>query len=178
MRASSTVIVWTDCKKATDYSPAGSVAGGPIGEDTVWMGYDYVGGADDPARHKLSAAKQRHAVVMDWWRLVHVYGVDPCVADRAFREIDEYNEAVKELGLDPAQRVLRPTPAMKVFLINGAVHVHPATPERRRTSLAGYSFTINNKLQVPDVKIESPTLRKHFRRFPTTGRRLTRGSAA
>lgn len=72
------------------------------GEMPDWTdGYDCTAGAANVVRRDMTGDRQRVEVMLDWYMLVYTYGVDPRVAHRAFLNIAEFQEMIKERGIGP-----------------------------------------------------------------------------
>jgi hypothetical protein len=89
-------------------------------------------------RQTMTGIIQRHHVMLDWYRLVYAYGVNPYVAHRAFLLIVEYQALIKDAGFGPAKgelghdpdtpfgrAVCYPVPMLKIFTAGRATHFWP-----------------------------------------------------
>lgn len=126
LKASDAVIAWTSPKaNAGRGAPPGSVAIGPFSEHGLWISdYKSTGGAVYARRRNLRGAGQRFEVMLDWYRITFVFGVDPAIVHRAFLEIEEYQALIEErdcVTVEPD-----PKPKMNVFRgVTGSLHVWP-----------------------------------------------------
>jgi endonuclease YncB( thermonuclease family) len=87
-QAADTLIAWNGIDTHNGRAPPGSIAIGPLQEmyELDWAApYHCTGGAADGGRRTMTGTTQRHHVMLDWYRLVYAYGVNPYVAHRAFR---------------------------------------------------------------------------------------------
>ena len=142
MKAAEALIAWSRTTDSLHDPPAGSVAIGPLIQNDCpdWTkGYPLTGGAAYVDRRKLHGFPQQHEVMLDWYRLVFSYGLDPYIVHRAFLLIDEYQAVIKRHGLGPAKGepghdpeipygrcVPGEAPQIKIFRCNGATHFWPA----------------------------------------------------
>jgi hypothetical protein len=108
MKAAETLIAWNAInheRREHCVGPAGSIVVGPLLRDVNAMDwtqpYGCTGGAALTYRHKLRGIEQEREVLMDFYKLVYSYGLQPYVVHRAFLHIDEYQKMIKLFGLGP-----------------------------------------------------------------------------
>jgi hypothetical protein len=144
--AKNALIAWNGaddgCDRVASHpTPPGAVAVGPLLDDisrSDWSRpYSCTGGAAWVARRKLFGIAQQLQVMEDYYQLVYVYGLDPCVVHRAFLEIADFQAIIKRMGCGPAKdepghdpdvgygRAITTRSPMKVFRAHGALHVWP-----------------------------------------------------
>jgi hypothetical protein len=127
LKASDAVIAWTGPKANAGRAPRGSVGIGPFSEHGLWVSdYASSGGAVYARRRKLTGAWQRFEVMLDWYRISFVFGVDPAIVHRAFLEIQEYQALIDERDCDADEFSARPKSPMDVFRgAAGSLHIWP-----------------------------------------------------
>ena len=134
LKASDAVIAWTSPKANVGRkAPPGSVAIGPFSEHGLWVSdYESTGGAVYARRRNLRGAWQRFEVMLDWYRITFVCGVNPAIVHRAFMEIQEYQALIEERDCVADEFNARPKPPMEVFRgAAGSLRVWPTTASRR-----------------------------------------------
>ncbi len=131
LKASDAVIGWTSPKaNAGRGAPPGSVGIGPFSEHGLWISdYESTGGAVYARRRNLRGAWQRFEVMLDWYRVSFVFGVDPAIVHRAFLEIEEYHALLEERDCVADEPDPLAKPKMDVFRgAAGSLHVWPKNP--------------------------------------------------
>jgi hypothetical protein len=139
------MIAWNSENRNLE-APQGAVGIGPYfgrGEADWTEPYDCTGGAAYVFRRELSGVEQDFHVMRDFYMLIHDYGLDPRLVQRAFLELDEFQTIISamrrgpnkdEPGLEPEvehERCYRnPMPKLQIFERLGAVHVWPAPVDR------------------------------------------------
>ncbi len=107
LTASDAVIAWTGNGEAPapgKTAPPGSIAVGPFSAGARWAdAHNHTGGAVYARRRKLRGVSQRFGVMCNWYQLVYVHGIDPYIAHRAFLEIEDYLEIIKEREWGPGE---------------------------------------------------------------------------
>jgi hypothetical protein len=141
LKAANTLIAWNGIDKHNSKAPPGSIAIGPLQEmhELDWTApYECTGGAAYVERRTMFGMIQRHRVMLDWYQLVYVYGINPYVVHRAFLLIDEYQALIKDAGFGPAKdepghdpdapygrAVAYPVPTLKIFTAGRSTHFWP-----------------------------------------------------
>lgn len=153
MKAGNTLILWNarDEEPLAGDAPPGSIAVGPLESEAArWSHvhhYSTSGGAAWVARRDLPAPEQRCEVMLDWYRLVYAYGLDPYVVHRAFLLVDEYQDVIKRMGCGPdkdepghdpqvsyGRAVRMPPPKLKIVRTGPATHFWPIIGASLRSS--------------------------------------------
>jgi hypothetical protein len=127
LKANDAVIAWTGPTTNARRAPAGSVCIGRFADHTLWSSdYASTAGAVHARRRKIKGAWQRFEVMLDWYRIAFVFGLDPAIVHRAFLEIEDYQALIKERDCDVEEFDARPKPPMEVFRgAAGSLHVWP-----------------------------------------------------